>query len=112
MSPHLYDPQTLRALVRPQEVHRALYLDPSLFDLEMRQLWRNTWIYLGHDSAGWSGAVPLPKIAPDALARAIVKALQDGHDVYPGGVAAEWLARWRENPKVLERELAMSRTGG
>jgi benzoate/toluate 1,2-dioxygenase alpha subunit len=50
MSPYLYNPQALRALVRPQEVHRALYLDPALFDLEMRQLWRNTWIYLGHDS--------------------------------------------------------------
>ena len=27
-------------------------------------------------------------------------------DVYPGDVAQEWLERWRENPKVLERELA------
>jgi len=26
--------------------------------------------------------------------------------VYPGDVAQEWLERWRENPKVLERELA------
>ena len=50
MSPDLNDPQALQALVRPDEVHRALYLDPAVFDLEMRQLWRNTWIYLGHDS--------------------------------------------------------------
>ena len=50
MSPDLDDPQALQALVRPDEVHRALYLDPAVFDLEMRQLWRNTWIYLGHDS--------------------------------------------------------------
>ena len=50
MSPYLNNPQALRALVRPSEVHRALYLDPALFELEMRQLWRNTWIYLGHDS--------------------------------------------------------------
>ena len=50
MSPYLNNPQALRALVRPSQVHRALYLDPALFDLEMRQLWRNTWIYLGHDS--------------------------------------------------------------
>lgn len=70
-------------------------------------------VFPGPVDAGWSRAVPLPKIAPDALARAIVKALQDGlEDVYPGDVAAEWLARWRENPKVLERELAMSRPGG
>jgi hypothetical protein len=26
--------------------------------------------------------------------------------VYPGEIAQEWLARWRDNPKVLERELA------
>ena len=38
---------------------------------------------------------------------AIVKALRDGvEDVYPGDVAQEWLERWRDNPKVLERELA------
>ena len=70
-------------------------------------------VFPGPVDAGWGRAVSLPKIAPDALARAIVKALQDGiEDVYPGDVAAEWLARWRENPKVLERELAMSRSGG
>ncbi|MBS0318735.1 MAG: short-chain dehydrogenase, partial [Proteobacteria bacterium] len=38
---------------------------------------------------------------------AIVKALQGGvEDVYPGDIAQDWLARWRDNPKVLERELA------
>jgi hypothetical protein len=41
------------------------------------------------------------------LARAIVKALQEGtEDVYPGDVAQEWLQRWREDPKILEREIA------
>jgi len=55
----------------------------------------------------WNQLLPPPKIAPAALARAIVKALRDGvEDVYPGDVAQEWLARWRDNPKVLERELA------
>ena len=40
-------------------------------------------------------------------AYAIVKALKEGiEDVYPGDVAQEWVERWRENPKVLERELA------
>ena len=44
---------------------------------------------------------------PATLANAIVKALRDGvEDVYPGEVAQEWLERWRDNPKVLERELA------
>jgi hypothetical protein len=46
-------------------------------------------------------------VAPATLAGAIVKALQDGvEDVYPGDVAQEWLARWRDNPKALERELS------
>jgi hypothetical protein len=36
-----------------------------------------------------------------------LRALQDGvEDVYPGDVAQEWLARWRDNPKALERELS------
>jgi hypothetical protein len=46
-------------------------------------------------------------LAPATLASAIVKALRDGvEDIYPGDVAEEWLERWRDNPKVLERELA------
>jgi len=56
----------------------------------------------------WNQALPPPKLSPEALARSVVKALQDGvEDVYPGDVAQEWLTRWRENPKVLERELSL-----
>lgn len=56
----------------------------------------------------WNQVLPPPKLAPDALARAIVKALQDGiEDVYPGDVAQEWLARWVESPKTLEREMSI-----
>lgn len=55
----------------------------------------------------WNQQLPPPKLAPSALAAAVVKALRDGvEDVYPGDVAQEWLERWRDNPKVLERELA------
>jgi NAD(P)-dependent dehydrogenase (short-subunit alcohol dehydrogenase family)/uncharacterized OB-fold protein len=64
-------------------------------------------IFPGPIDDEWNQTLPLPKLSPDALARATVKALQEGiEDVYPGDVAQEWLARWRENPKVLERELA------
>jgi hypothetical protein len=107
MSPYLYNPQALRALVRPQEVHRALYLDPSLFDLEMRQLWRNTWIYLGHDSQ-----VPHPgdfystQVAREPLI--MIRRMASRMST----PAMSRRSGWRENPKVLERELAMSRTGG
>jgi NAD(P)-dependent dehydrogenase (short-subunit alcohol dehydrogenase family)/uncharacterized OB-fold protein len=55
----------------------------------------------------WNQNLPPPKLAPEALAAAVVKALRDGvEDVYPGDVAQEWLERWREDPRVLERELA------
>ena len=55
----------------------------------------------------WNQLMPPPKLPPASVAQAIVKALRDGvEDVYPGDVAQEWLARWRDNPKVLERELA------
>ena len=55
----------------------------------------------------WSQLLPPPKVAPAALAKAVVAALRDGiEDVYPGDVAQEWLARWRDNPKALERELS------
>ena len=34
-------------------------------------------------------------------------ALREGvEDLYPGDVAQEWLARWRDNPKALEKELS------
>jgi len=53
----------------------------------------------------WNRTLPPPKVTPDALAQAVVGALRDGvEDVYPGDVAQEWLARWQENPKALERE--------
>ena len=55
----------------------------------------------------WNQLTPPPKLPPASVAQAIVKALRDGvEDVYPGDVAQEWLARWRDDPKVLERELA------
>ncbi|MEY2617623.1 MAG: hypothetical protein RL522_625 [Pseudomonadota bacterium] len=55
----------------------------------------------------WNQNMPPPKLAPGALASAVIGALRDGvEDVYPGDVAQEWLERWHENPKVLEREIA------
>lgn len=55
----------------------------------------------------WNQAVPPPKVAPERLARDIIDALRRGiEDVYPGDVAQEWVERYLEDPKVLERELA------
>jgi NAD(P)-dependent dehydrogenase (short-subunit alcohol dehydrogenase family)/uncharacterized OB-fold protein len=56
----------------------------------------------------WHQTIPPPKLAPPALAAAIVRALQGSvEDVYPGDVAQEWLQRMRDDPKILERELAL-----
>jgi short-subunit dehydrogenase len=80
--------QCLRAEMRPAGV-RVANVFPGPIDDEWNQL-----------------LLP-PKVAPEALARAVVSALRDGvEDVYPGDVAQEWLERWRENPKALERELS------
>jgi NAD(P)-dependent dehydrogenase (short-subunit alcohol dehydrogenase family) len=57
----------------------------------------------------WSQALPPPKIAPERLAADIIGALKSGaEDVFPGDIAQDWLARWRDNPKALERELAQA----
>lgn len=78
--------QCLRAEMRPSGV-RVINVYPGPIDDEWNQL-----------------LLP-PKIAPGALANAIVNALKAGtEDVYPGDVAQDWLARWRENPKALEVE--------
>lgn len=55
----------------------------------------------------WNQMMPPPKLAPAAIAKAIIGALQGSmEDVYPGDVAQDWLARFRDNPKALEREVS------
>jgi NAD(P)-dependent dehydrogenase (short-subunit alcohol dehydrogenase family)/uncharacterized OB-fold protein len=79
--------QCLRAEMRPAGI-RVVNVFPGPIDDE------------------WNQHMPPPKLAPTALANAIVRALREGvEDVYPGDVAQEWLERWRDNPKVLEREI-------
>jgi NAD(P)-dependent dehydrogenase (short-subunit alcohol dehydrogenase family)/uncharacterized OB-fold protein len=80
--------QCLRAEMRPAGI-RVVNVFPGPIDDE------------------WNQNMPPPKLAPAAVASAIVKALKEGiEDVYTGEIAQEWLERWRDNPKVLERELA------
>jgi NAD(P)-dependent dehydrogenase (short-subunit alcohol dehydrogenase family)/uncharacterized OB-fold protein len=79
--------QCLRAEMRPAGV-RVVNVFPGPIDDE------------------WTQLLPPPKLLPETLARAVVGALKDGvEDVYPGDVAQEWLERWRDNPKALEREI-------
>jgi phenylpropionate dioxygenase-like ring-hydroxylating dioxygenase large terminal subunit len=50
MSRYADNPAAVKALVRPTEVHRDVYTDAEIFDLEMRHLFANTWVFVGHDS--------------------------------------------------------------
>jgi phenylpropionate dioxygenase-like ring-hydroxylating dioxygenase large terminal subunit len=50
MDKYRKQPDAVQALVREDQVHRDVYLSPEVFALEMAHLWRNTWIYVGHDS--------------------------------------------------------------
>ena len=44
------NPQALESLVRPDQVHRDVYLSAEVFELEMERLWRRAWIFVGHES--------------------------------------------------------------
>lgn len=44
------DPQSVAALVEADQVHRDVYVDPEIFELEMVRLWHHAWIYVGHES--------------------------------------------------------------
>jgi phenylpropionate dioxygenase-like ring-hydroxylating dioxygenase large terminal subunit len=50
MSRYTDNPAAVAALVRPTEVHRDVYCDPEIFGLEMKHLFANTWVFVGHDS--------------------------------------------------------------
>ncbi|CAB3869429.1 SDR family NAD(P)-dependent oxidoreductase [Achromobacter pulmonis] len=79
--------QCLRAEMRPAGV-RVVNVFPGPVDHE------------------WEQRTPPPRVAPAAIANAIVRALKEGlEDVYVGDVAQEFRARLAENPKGLEREL-------
>lgn len=65
-------------------------------------------VFPGPVDDDWNQSVPPPKVSPSALARGVINGLVDGiEDLYPGEFAQEWLIRWRENPKALEREIAL-----
>lgn len=44
------DDRYLRALIRPDRVHRDFYTSPELFELEMERIFGRAWLFVGHDS--------------------------------------------------------------
>ncbi len=66
-------------------------------------------VFFGPLETEWFQTVPPPKVAPAALARGVVRGLQQGvEDVFVGDIAEDIRARLAVNPKALEREMATS----
>ena len=40
----------IKGLIREDRVHRSIYTDPDLFQLEMDRIFSRTWVFIGHDS--------------------------------------------------------------
>ncbi|MDA0261150.1 MAG: Rieske 2Fe-2S domain-containing protein, partial [Proteobacteria bacterium] len=40
----------IRGLVQPSRVHRRVYADADVFDLEMERIFERTWVYAAHES--------------------------------------------------------------
>ncbi|MFG6566117.1 SDR family NAD(P)-dependent oxidoreductase, partial [Sulfitobacter sp. 1A13421] len=67
-------------------------------------------VYTGPVDDEWHQPLPPPKVAPRALARTVVRGLVDGlEEVACGDVAKDALARWLDDPALMERE---TRGGG
>jgi NAD(P)-dependent dehydrogenase (short-subunit alcohol dehydrogenase family)/uncharacterized OB-fold protein len=63
-------------------------------------------LFTGPVDTEWFQTVPPPKVAPRAVAQAIVSGLKNGlEEIYVGDVAEEIRQRLAANPKALEREL-------
>lgn len=63
-------------------------------------------LFTGPVDCEWFQTVPPPKVAPRAVAQAIVSGLRNGlEEMYVGDVAEEIRQRLAANPKALEREL-------
>lgn len=41
---------TVNRLIQPRQVHRDVYTSPDVYRLEMKHLFPNCWVYIGHES--------------------------------------------------------------
>jgi len=45
-----YSNEALGQLVEPNRLHRSIYIDEDIFELEMDRIWGRAWIFIGHES--------------------------------------------------------------
>ena len=45
-----YSNEHIASLVEPARLHRSIYTDPKIFELEMARIWGKAWIFIGHES--------------------------------------------------------------
>ena len=45
-----YSAEHIDSLVQPTKIHRDVYTDPDIFELEMERIWGRAWIFIGHES--------------------------------------------------------------
>lgn len=69
-------------------------------------------VFAGPLEEDWRQPLPPPKVTSEVLARDIVKGLQQGlEEIVVGDVAKDFMRRFREDPRVLERELTQAEGG-
>lgn len=43
-------PFEISNLIQENRVHKSVYLDPEIFELELQHIWAKAWVFIGHES--------------------------------------------------------------